>query len=109
MVRVLHCKVAFIVCSCFAGLIAFVKSLFLSQYIQVERQQISITCVYPRKELGFDLDDTNLDQHGLVPSGVILARSKTVSIYIMYITYTCTVVASIPIVYDCFLMTNKHC
>lgn len=37
-----------------------------------------LTCVYPRKELGIDLDETTLDQHDLVPNGVVIARLKGV-------------------------------
>lgn len=42
-------------------------------------KSLSITCVYPRKELGSDVDDTTLSDQGLAPSGVVLVHNKLVS------------------------------
>lgn len=42
-------------------------------------QSLSITCVYPRKELGSDIDDTTLSDQGLAPSGVVLVQNRLVS------------------------------
>lgn len=42
-------------------------------------KMLSITCVYPRKELGTDVDDTTLSDQGLAPTGVVLVHNKLVS------------------------------
>ena len=53
--------------------------IFVLQNFNVDAEKVILTCVYPRKELELDLDGTSLDQHGLVPSGVVMARTKGVS------------------------------
>ena len=39
---------------------------------------MTLTCVYPRKVLGTDLDHSTIDQHGLVPSGVVMVKVSAI-------------------------------
>ncbi len=47
---------------------------------------MTLTCVYPRKVLGTDLDHSTIDQHGLVPSGVVIVKIKRVSAIMIKLT-----------------------
>ena len=47
--------------------------------MEVESSSITLVCVYPRKDLTNDIDDTTLGEQGLSPSGVVIVRTTTVS------------------------------
>lgn len=47
--------------------------------MEVESNHIILSCAYPRKQLTSDLNSTPLNQHGLVPSGVVIVRLTTSS------------------------------